>query len=197
MAISDIMISPARLLSAPLGTTLPADSLALEAAWPAGWLDVGYTAAPLSVEYTYEKTKKEIQESISLVGAKKSAESLKLETTLAEFTLDNIAHAWGGVVTETPAGAGQVGKEEISGGDNTSIDQRMYGFEGSWEDDEGTLWPIRFIIFKGGVEVGGKLEFGKAVQTGIPLKIEAYADMTKSRGARLFKIVRILEEALS
>jgi len=196
MAISDIMVAPVKVFSGVIGSSLPADNLALDAAWPTGWSHLGYTKTPLSLEYAYEKVRYEIQESIGPVGARKTAETLKLETTLAEFSLDGVALSWGGTVTDTPAAVGQVGKEEITGGDVTSLTKRMWGFEGSYEDANQVQRAFRFFIYIGAAEAGGKLEFGKADTTGISLKIEAYEDMTQSVGARLFKISRILADAL-
>ena len=197
MAISDIMVSPVKVFYGTLGSTLPADSLALAAAWPAGWTHVGYTKTPLSVDYSYEKLSYEIQESIGIVGGRKTKESLKLETTLAEFTLAGVGQSWGGTVVPTAAGAGQVGKEEIVGGDVTKLLYQMWGFEGSYEDASQVVRPIRFIIYKGQSTTGGKLEFGKTDTTGIPLQIEALEDMTKTASERMFKWQRVLASATS
>jgi hypothetical protein len=197
MAISDIMVSPAKVFYGVLNSALPADNLALGANWPTGWTHVGYTKTALSVDYSYEKLSYEIQESIGNVGGRKTKEALSLETTLAEFTLAGVAQAWGGTVATTPAGAGQVGKEEITGGDVTKLSYQMWGFEGSYEDANQVIRPIRFFIYRGQSEAGGKLEFGKTDTTGIPLKIEALEDLTKAVGARLFKFQRILADATS
>jgi len=197
MAISDIMVSPVNVFYGTLGSSLPADNLALGANWPAGWTHVGYTKTPLSVDYSFEKVNYEIQESIGIVGGRKTKESLKIETTLAEFTLAGVAQAWGGTVTPTAAGAGQVGKEEIVGGDVTTLPYHMWGFEGSYEDSNQVVRAIRFYIYKGQSAVGGKLEFGKTDTTGIALQIEALEDMTKTAGQRMFKIQKVLADATS
>ena len=194
MAISDIMVSPAATFSAPVGSSLPADGLAVGAAWPSGWQSVGYTKEALTVDYKYETLKYEIQESLGAVGSRKVKEELTLETTLAEFNLSGVAESWGGIVSVTTSGSAQVGKEEIYGGDITNIPVRMWGFEGTYVDSANVVRPIRMVIYRGQADAGGKLEFGKKDTTGIPLKIVALEDMTKAVGSRMFKIIRVTSD---
>ena len=48
---SDIIVTGARVFVAPVGSTLPAPSLAVDAAWPTGWVDVGFTLEPTKLNY--------------------------------------------------------------------------------------------------------------------------------------------------
>jgi hypothetical protein len=191
------MVSPARLYRATVGTAIPADTLAAGGVWPAGWTAVGYTKTPLTVEYSFEALMYDIQESLNPVGARKIKETLRLETTLAEMSLSAVAQSWGGTVSTTAAGAGQPGKEELTGGGSATILRYAYGFEGTYEDSSQVVRPVRFFIWIGQAESGGTLEFGKADYVGIPLKIVAMADMAKPVGQQLYLWQRITAAATS
>jgi hypothetical protein len=195
MAVSDILVSPVRILRSPTGTTLPADSLAAGGAWPAGWTEFGYTKTPLSVEYAFESLDYDIQESLAAVGRTKIKEELKIETTLAEYNLTNLDLAWDAYLSLTSSGSGVTGKEELTLGDQPEMEVLQWGFEGSYVSAAGNTHPFRVIVWKATSEVGGKLEFGKADTTGIPLKLAAISDMTKSANQRLVKFVKITAPA--
>lgn len=193
MTVSDLIVSPCKIYYAATGTTLPDESVAYGGSWPAGWTALAETASPLSIDYNYDKLDYDIQESLAAVGRKKTKEALKVETTIAAITLTHLSLAWGGTVSTVAAAAGQHGYEYVKGGDITTLTQRAWGFEGQTEGGQ----PIRIIIYKATAVVGGKLEFGKASQTGIPLQIEAIADMTKSAGERLYYVERVTAEPTS
>jgi len=197
MSVSDIIVTPCRILYAPVGTSLPADTVAVGGAFPAGWSQLGYTSQPLSVEFKREKTKFDIQESLGAVGSSAKSEEMAIETTLAELTLANTNLAWGGSYSTTAAGAGQPGKEELLGGDDRDVAVKAWCFEGRYINANGDELPIRLFVYRGECEFGGKLEFGKADPTGVPLRIEAQEDMTKAVGQRMFKIQRMTAVATS
>jgi hypothetical protein len=193
--VSDIVITPARVYYAAVGATVPADTVAVGGSWGAGWTEVGYTAAPVTFNYSFEELEADIQQSLATVKRTKTAEALAIETTLAELSLTPLSLGTAGTVTATPAGVGQPGKEELVVGGVATLTERMWGFEGAYIDEDAAEFPIRVFVYKGTAVVNGALEFGKAVQTGIPLQIKALADMGKAAGSRLFKISKILEPA--
>lgn len=197
MSVSDIIVTPCRILYSDPGTTLPADTVAAGGNWPAGWTQLGYTNTPLSIELKREKTKFDIQESLGAVGSAVKSEELNIETTLAELNLAELALAWGGTFSQTPAGAGQPAKDELIGGDDHRSTVKQWGFEGDYVSAAGNTHPVRLFIWRGESEFGGKLEFGKTDPTGNTLRIEAQEDMTKTRGQRMFKFVKITAPAAS
>jgi hypothetical protein len=197
MAISDIIVTPCKIYYSNLGTTLPADSVSYGGAWPAGWTALGLTNTPLSMDYTREPVMAEIQESLSDIIRGYKKEALVIETALAELTLANLQLSWGGEYTATPAGAGQVAKEELVGGDDVFPFERQWGFEGLFVSDSGTGFPIRFFIWRGVAEFGGKLEFGKSDAVSTPLRITCNPDTTKTLGQRLFKWQKVTAAAAS
>jgi len=197
MAVADIIVTPCKIYHSALGLTLPADSLAYGGTWPAGWTQLGLTKAPLSVDYNREPVYAEIQESLSDIPRGYKKEALTIETVLAELTLANLNLAWGGEYSTTAAGAGQVAKEELLGGDDVNPLIKQWGFEGLFVSAAGASHPIRFFVSSVMAEVGGKLEFGKADTTGVPLRIMGYSDFTKAAGQRLFKWQKVTGPATS
>jgi len=197
MAVADIIVSPCLIYYSTPGTTLPADTVAAGGAWPAGWTALGYTETPLSVELKRDKVEVDIQESLTPIKKAVQKEELTVETTLSELLGSELNLAWGGTYSPTAAGAGQPAKEEIIGGDVTTLTERQWGFEGKYVSAAGTTHPIRFYIWKGICELGCKLEFGKSKDVGIALRIEANPDMTKAVGQRVWKLVRITAPATS
>lgn len=193
--VTDIIITKADVWSAPVGTSIPADTVAAGASW-SGWTRVGFTKEGVKLAYEFDTADAKIQQALAPVLRRKKSEGVKLETVMAEFTADGLKLAWGnGTVTQTAAGAGQPGKEEYVVGGSPVMDEKAWGFEGSYIDEDGATFPIRVFIFKATAEAGGDLEFTKEDQTGVPLKLAALEDMTKSEGQRLFKVQKILEPA--
>lgn len=193
--VSEITMSNAILYYAPLGTTLPADTVAVGAAWPVGWQRIGLTSAPLTVGYNFETKAPEIQEALGKVKSKKISEEAMLETAMAQLNYSVLANAWGGSVEVTPAGVGQPAKEEYKVGGAAQMPIRMWGFEGEQENDDGDVFPVRGFIWRGTGEEGGELEFSKEDYTGIPFKISAYEDLSLPKGERLLSWYRITAPA--
>lgn len=193
--VAAITMSNAVLYYAPLGTTLPADNLAVGAAWPVGWVRVGLTSSPLVFAYDYETKAPEIQEAMGAVKRKKVSEEGRLETTLAQLDFAILPQIWGGSNVVTAPGVGQVGKETFKIGGAGQMAVRMWGFEGEQEDDNGLVFPVRGFIYRGTGEEGGELEFNKEEYSGTPFKVSALEDMSKPKGERLLQLVRITAPA--
>lgn len=198
LTVSDLMLSGAKVLYAPYNTTLPADSLAVGAAWPSGWIDIGFTSQELTVEYTWEELPADEQQAMSPVKYARIDENAYLETVMSEITMANLAIAFGATApTITPAAVGQVGKEVLKVGGLTNIPQFAWGFEGSQADAGGVLRPHRFVMYKGQASKGGQLKYNHKAWAGIPLKINGVADTTKSLGQQLFEYTRVTADALA
>ena len=193
--VTDIMVSPALVYYAPSSTAVPADTVAAGTAWGGAWVSMGYTKTPLSMKYEFDEVDVNIEQSLAPVDRQKTSEGLTLETTLAELYLDGIALGSGGTVTQTPAGVGQPGKEELPLGGVATLTKRMFGFEGKYIDEDGATFPVRVFVWRATAALNDALEFGKEDSTGVSLIIKALADMTKTDGQRLFKISKILEPA--
>lgn len=200
MAAEDILIGPVTVYRAPVGETIPDETtVAYGAAWGGNWEDMGYTAedTPLSWNLEVERVEVGAQQTTLTVKVAKTREKLALETTLLEFTGDNVAVAMGGTLTETVAGVGQVGLSEVKGGGGFDVDLYAWGFEGRYVDAQGSELPVRLFVHKGFGGVAGALEFGKEAATGIPFRIDAVEDRSQTAGERLYHIQIVTAPATS
>lgn len=195
MPICDLFATGAIIYYAPLGTTVPADTVAAGVAWGGAWINAGYTSQPVTILYKAEKLKFEIEQALAKVKDQIIAEEGGFETVLAEITLTGMSLAWGGTVTPTGAGVGQPGKEELPLGGLAACTERMWGIEGKYVDEDGATFPIRAFFYIGVPDLGGELKFSKKEAAGIALKVECSEDLTKTIGQRLMKISKILEPA--
>lgn len=196
--VANIMLPGARLLYAPYGATLPADGLAAGAAWPSGWVELGYTESEVTVGYGYTKLPAPTHQTLSPVKYARTDETGTLETTLSELTAQNFALAFGtDAPTVTPAASGQVGKEEVTAGGSTDLPVYAFGLEGTYTDSAGVTRVIRFFIWKGTASKGGSLKLGNKAWVGVPLSIDMVADATKPVKQQLFKFQKILADALA
>lgn len=197
MSVSDLIVSPCRVLYSVTGTSLPADTVAAGASWGASWSELAYTDTDLTVKLVRERVEADIQESLTPILRAVGRETLEIETSLAELLPSSLALAWGGTFSQTAAGAGQPAKDELVGGDDALVTEYQWGFEGSYVSAAGNTHPIRLVVWKGVTELGADLMFGKKTKTGIPFRIVANPDMSKARGQRLYKLIKITAPASS
>ena len=192
--VANILYGNAVIYKGPVGETVPADSVAHGTAWGGNWVRVGYTTKGVTATYEDEQTDIGVQEELSPVERFKSAESLNLETLLAELTSTYLDLAIGaGSVVTTPAAVGQVAKDEYVVGGESILDKAAWGLEGRYVNSSGTAFPMRVFIWKATAKLNGGLEFAKDKEggTGIPLQINALADTSQSAGQRLMKFQRV------
>jgi len=193
--ISDIIVTSARLWRAPVGTTLPADTLAVDAAWPAGWIDVGYTLEPVKASYTFDVLDVMVQQEMGAVKRIRVKEALKLATVLAELTAANLALAFAGDAATVAPTATTPGYEEFSVGGTYELPESAWGLEGSYVDEDGELRPIRVFVWRATAAAGGELAFNREAVAGVPLEVSALHDRTKAKGKRLMIARRVTEDA--
>lgn len=187
MAVSDILLSPAKIYYAATGTALPnPNSVAYGTAWGGGWSDLGYTLTPITVSYSQDIFKLEVEQVTLPVRGLITTEEVMIETTLAEITAANMALAFGGTVATTAAGTAQVALEELKSGGSSSITYYAWGLEGLYVDSSNNQLPVRILIYRGSAVLNGALTFSKKAAVGIPLSITAWADTTKTAGQQLW-----------
>lgn len=192
----DVILTPASIFYAPIGTTLPLETLAAGAAWPAGWVDLGYTTEPSEVNYSFEVTKIEVEQALAPLRVYKEKEEVTVETVLAQHSGLNISLALGGKLTTTPAAIGTPGSEKVTFGGNVAIPEYLFGLEGSYVDGSNTF-PVRVILYKASAAEGGKFAFAKKEVAGVPLKITGIADGTRAIDDQCFQWYRITAPALT
>jgi hypothetical protein len=194
MAVADILVSPVNLYQSAVATALPDETtVAFGAAWGAGWTSLGYTTAPLALKYDTSLFELEVEQVTSPIKGQKTKETMSFETTLAELTAANLKLAIGSTstITTTAAGASQHGFEEVNMGGEAILPEYQFGFEGYTLDASNRQLPIRIFIYRATFSLGGSLEFSKKSAAGIPIKITAWADTSKTIGQQVFKLQRV------
>lgn len=198
MTTSDIIIGPARILYAPLGEALPDEnSVGYGGDWAGNWNEIALTKTPFSMNRDISTFDVMVEQSTLPVKRSVTEEKVAYETTLAEFTGAYLQLAMEGTLTPTPAGVGQVGKEELMAGGQAKLTERTWAVEGLYEDANGNKFPIRIQIWRATAVLNGELQFAKGDSAGIPLRIEALGDLTKPVGQQLFIVQKVTAPATS
>jgi hypothetical protein len=192
MPLADILMSPARVFHAPAGEAIPNEnSVGYGQAWGGNWVDVGMTSAPLALKYKRNVFEFDVEQTTLPVKGLITGESMEASTELAEATGANLLLAFGGTLTTTPAGASQVAKEVLEAGGSVALPVLAWGFEGMYQTDAGTQYPVRVIFFRGSSELNGDLKFSKKAAVGLGLTIKAWADTAKVAGKQLLQIIKV------
>lgn len=197
MAVTDILVTPARVWKSPVATALPDEtSVAFGAAW-SSWTDCGYTLGPVTMKYDRALFELEVEQLLSPVIRRVTKEDIILEMTLAELTAANLALGIGGTVTTTAAGASQSGFEELNAGGDIVLPELQFGLEGFYLTTAGVKLPLRIFIYKANSIMNGALSFAKAAGAGIPLQVKGLPDTGKALGSQLVKFQRVTAVATS
>ena len=198
--VSNIIKSGATIYVAPVGEPWP-DPTAVKYGdpWPGNWERIGFTKEKTALAYEDETFDITVDEVLAPVRRTRTGEKATLETVLAETTADYLHLVTGeqDEVTVVSAGAGQRGYEEVGIGDVSIIPERQWAIEGMYLADDGSEYPVRVYIHRGTAKLNGTLEFSRKGNdyTGIPLQVEALADLSKPRGKRLIVFQRITQKA--
>lgn len=200
--VTNIITRGAKLWYAPVGEAVPDETaIAFDDAWGGNWARLGYTKAPLAVAYESEEAEVTVEEHLGPLDGFLISEGLMVETTLAELTAAYLAFATGQDpstdVTTTPAGASQVGFEELGVGDVAVLQKHAVGIEARYVDANGVSHPVRIFIWKASGRVNGNLEFSNKSgdYPGIPLQLKGYVDPSQASGERFWKWQRVTDPA--
>jgi hypothetical protein len=191
--VANIVYGPAVIWLAPAGEAAPDETtIGVGVDWGGNWERVGFTKSGAAALYEFETAEADVQELLTTPKRWKTAEKMSVETALAELIADYLQLAVAsGTVTETAAGAAQVGYEELQVGGQRVLDEKTVGIEGTFRASDGTEFPIRYIIHRANCMVNGAFEFAKDGQPGIPFRVDALADASKSVGNQLFVFQRV------
>lgn len=191
--VTNLLVGPAWLYFAPVGESEPDETtIGVGTAWGGNWERMGYTKEGAAALYEFETAEADVQELLTAAKRWKTAEKMSVETVLAELIADNLVLAVGaGTVSTTSAGASQVAFEELQVGGVRLIDEYAVGLEGTYTDASGNNHPVRIFIHRAQILINGPHEFAKDGQPGIPVKVDALADTSKSAGNQLFKFQRV------
>ena len=187
-----LILSPATLYYAPLNTALPAKTLAYGSPWGGSWARVGLTGTPLRFAYTYDVVAAKVQEALADVNRAKTNEAAVLETTLAEINLSLFPLGLEGTFSLTPQSTGVPESENWSVGGSNKLTKRMWGFEGQWNADDGSTFPVRFFVYRATAQAGGELMFDREnFVAGTVLQLGALADMSRAVNDQLVSGYRV------
>jgi hypothetical protein len=93
---------------------LPADTVDLGAAWPAGWIASGATEEGVTLAVARETEDIMVEEQMTPVAVETTSMNVRVETVLSQDTLETWKLAFGGgAITTTAAGPAQIGKKEL------------------------------------------------------------------------------------
>lgn len=93
---------PGLLRIAPLGTAEPTSAVA---AWPSGWVPLGYTDTGSAFHYSITTANVEVAEELDILARVTTGRDASVEVALAEITFRNLTLAFnGGVVSGTGVG---------------------------------------------------------------------------------------------
>lgn len=138
--------------AASLSTTEPVD---LAAAWPAGWLDIGYTddGTEVKIETKYDDV--EVAEELDPVQILATARTLSLSVAMAEITATNLKRALNGGTITAASGAVYY--------DPPALGAEQYCMLG-WESNDVTeRWIFRKAIQTGALTIARKKAPAKAL----------------------------------
>ena len=105
----EILTGAGRLYVAAVGTQFPA----VNATPGASWTDLGETDGGLTAKLTQKIDEHRTDQRTGAVKATRSEESLTLETSLLQATLENLAKILGQTVTVVAPGSGTIGTKTI------------------------------------------------------------------------------------
>ena len=186
--VNNVLVGPARILVAPIGTTLPTlDGSQDHPTWPAGWTEVGYTES--GTDLAYNPSIKDIMVDEEKAAVKKILDTEKATITskLAEATMKNLATAISAALYSTGTADGtHAATEQIDVGSG-EVAPVMVGFEGINPNGG----PRILIGYKAITQANVQLSFKRAAATIIPVDFGLTADSTQAKGKRLFKMVDI------
>lgn len=186
MAEEDILIAPAVIYRAPVGTALPdPDDVDYGEAWTAPWENMGYTNAPLTINRSEEIFAVEVQQLSTPIKRRRTAETVTAKTVFVEATAETLELFLAGTTTVVAAGASVRPREDVEFGGLPVIDEYAWGFESLYVDADGEEWPTRVFFYRGTASPDGDVNMDRKNVTGIPIMITAIPDTTKATGKQL------------
>lgn len=186
---ANVLVGPARLLVAPIGSTLPTlDGTTNPVTWDAAFKEVGYTDD--GVTLVYNPTIKDIMVDEEMAPVKKilEAEKCSVQVKLAEATLQNLARCISAsTYAASAADSTHAQLASIKAGSG-SITEVIIAFEGL---NQAGLQRI-FIGYRAIPQGNVSAQMRRSDKVVYTAEFGLVADSTKSAGQRLFEIVDIL-----
>lgn len=124
-----VLIGTVHLYVAPADTAMPADTVEYGGAWGASWRFPGATEEGVNFAFERDTNMHYVEEQPTPVAVTVGNSQFRVETALAEATLDNLKLAFGGgTLTTQASGVGVIGKSTLALSD--TLDELAVGLEG-------------------------------------------------------------------
>jgi hypothetical protein len=189
MAKEDIVLGAGSLWYAPVATANPDETtIGYGTAWGGAWVSLGDVLTPMVLTYTDTRKAIKTQQSLGVIKEYRTDVAIMLKTTLAELTGANLALVLNGTNTATAAGASQKAFSAIAVGNDVVVDTKKFGFETLRVDSTGASQPMRYFFHVGSIGPDGDMAFDKENETGLPVVITIYEDITQSAGAEFMAV---------
>lgn len=112
---SKVVKGPATLWLGPVGTAMPADTVAIGTAWTTPWAAIGATDTGVQTAWNPNTQDTMIEEQALPVSVDLVSADFSVTVALAEDTLENIKYAFGvGSIVTTAASTGIIGKKTLT-----------------------------------------------------------------------------------
>ena len=172
---------------APYGEAVPADSVGIGTAWGGNWESLGWTEAGVKLIHAQSKAQAKIQQATMAVTSAITEETLRGETVLSLSDPSRVAVILGRAstaATDTAAGAGQVGKTELTLAATVTRGQKWaLGVESNQFDANGAELPRRIFFPRVELMPNGDLmtfDTQSDAFSGLPVAWDAFADVANS-----------------
>jgi hypothetical protein len=185
----NVIVGPARLVVAPIGTALPVlDGTVDPVVFGAGWQEVGYTDAGVQIAYTPGVKDIMVDEEMATIKKILDSEKLVISCALAETTMKNLSRAISAsILTQTAADVthAQIDQLEVGSGVLTEV---MVGLEGLNQAGRQRI----IVGYRAVAEANLQATFKRNDKLIWPVQFGLLADSTKTPGKRLIKWVDLV-----
>lgn len=179
--------------SAPWAATnvIPADTVAYGAAWPAPWVDRGYTTGGIHFNMNLTRGEIRVDQEFDPIVRPITARNITMSTTMAESTPANLQLASGmGTLTSVAPSSGVRGHNDLDIDSTVTENYNSWGYDIRQPDGE----AFRVVIYKG-IAVGNpNPAFTPEGAAGFALEVSALVDTstTPSRVAKVRDVIAAL-----
>jgi hypothetical protein len=187
----EILSGVGTLYAAAANTAAPA----VNAAPSVSWTDLGETDGGVKVVPTQKIEGHGTDQRTGKVKATRTEETLGIETSLAQATLENLAKVMGGqTVTDTPPGVATIGIRAMGFYRGGSVDEFALLFRASSPYGD---YPAQYYIPRGYFDGDNGMEYKKGPKVMIPVKFEALEDLNAGSEEERFGVYTAQDAAVT
>lgn len=178
----EILTGVGTLFVAPVGTVFPD----LDDSPAAAWRNLGNTQDGVKVTLDQKIDEHSVDQETGAIKASRSEESLVLETSLAEATLENLADVIGATLIDTPAGAGTIGTREVPLYKGANVNTFAFLFRGnSAYGNYPAQYELPYGYFGGSVELEDTKEGNRKIGVEFHALVDPNAALDADKFGRL------------